>query len=199
MASGDKTSTDPVSDKSKSLVNKDGSITKLTEWATQDVDTIDEAIAKFGEAGITYSTGGELTGDYRVITAAEKQQFLKTMFGRKVFIVRWEFYKGQNGEFVAFHCIIDESGKFIINDGSKGGIYGQLSGITTQRLDSGIGNGREKSGVLCERGFVENKPFYFRTGPEGHPLIGKAIPRSEVDDVPAEHKQLAKPTWRLEF
>lgn len=184
----------------KSLKNKDGQITKLVEYATMDVNTIDEMIEVFGNAGVSYSSGEELTGDYKLVTGDEKQKFLQMVQARRTFCVQWEFRTPTGGrEFVSVHVIIDGMGKFIVNDSAKGGFYGQLSDVTSQRLETGKDERESKTGLLAARGFKPNKPFYFRTGPEGHEGVNKAIPRNELNDVPEEYRELAKPTWRLEF
>lgn len=216
MASNATPSANSPSSKTKDLVNKDGQPTKLVEWATMDVDSVDEMIALFGESGVSYSSGEEITGDYQLITGDEKQLFLQRVQGKRTFCVQWEFRTPNSGnnrrEFVSVHVIIDGAGKFIVNDSSKGGFYGQLSDITSQRVDNGRTEREAKTGVLAERGFKPNKPFYFRCGPkkgdtlpdgtsatEDHPLLNKSIGRDELDDVPSQFKELAKPTWRLEF
>jgi hypothetical protein len=204
------------SPKTKDLTNKDGQPTKLVEWATMDVNSVDEMIALFGESGVSYSSGEEITGDYQLITGDEKQLFLQRVQGMRTFCVQWEFRTPQAGnnrrEFVSVHVIIDGAGKFIVNDSAKGGFYGQLSEITSQRLENGRTEREAKTGVLAERGFKPNKPFYFRSGPkkgdtlpdgtiatEDHPDLNKAISRNDLDSVPSQFREQAKPTWRLEF
>lgn len=187
-------STSTKTAKSKDLTNKDGQPTKLVEWATADVDSVDAMLDLFGQSGVSYSSGEEITGDYKLITGDEKQLFLKRVQGRRAFCVQWEMRVGNaNREFVTVHVIIDGHGKFIVNDSAKGGFYGQLSDITSHRLESGKSDREAKTGLLAERGFNPNKPFYFDT------RTNKAIPRDELDNVPDEYKELAKPTWRLEF
>lgn len=204
------------SSKEKSLVNKDGQPTKLVEWATANVDSIDDMIALFGKEGVTYTSGEEITGDYQLITGDEKQLFLKRVQGKRTFCVQWEFRTPSAGnnhrEFVSVHVIIDGAGKFIVNDSSKGGFYGQLSDLTSKRIDNGQTERESKTGVLAQRGFQPNKVFFFRCGPkkgdilpdgttatEDHPLLNKAIPRNDLDSVPSQFREEAKPTWRLEF
>lgn len=193
----------PTTPKTKDLRNADGEITKLVEWATMDVDSVDDMIALFGEKGVAYSTGEEITGDYQLITGDEKQLFLQRVQGCRTMCVQWAFRTPSSGnnkrEFVSVHVIIDTKGKYIVNDSAKGGFYGQLSDVTNHRLSTGKSEREAHTGLLAERGFKPNKPFYFRTGPEGHENIGKAIPRNELNDVPEEHREVAKPTWRLEF
>ncbi len=187
----------PASSKSKDLTNKDGQPTKLVEWATMDVDSIDDMIELFGTSGVSYSSGEELTGDYQLITGDEKQLFLQRVQSRRVFCVQWEFRTPASGnnrrEFVSVYVIIDGHGKFIVNDSSKGGFYGQLSELTSKRIDTGKTEREAKTGLLAERGFKPNKPFFFDT------RTSKAIPRNDLASVPDEFKEEAKPTWRLEF
>jgi hypothetical protein len=216
MASTATPGTNSPSKKEKDLVNKDGQPTKLVEWATMDVSSVDEMIALFGESGVSYSSGEELTGDYTLITGDEKQLFLQRVQGRRTFCVQWEFRTPQTGnnrrEFVSVHVIIDGHGKYIVNDSSKGGFYGQLSDLTSKRIENGKTEREAKTGVLAERGFKPNKPFFFRSGPkkgdtlpdgtvatEDHPMLNKAIPRNDLDSVPERFREAAKPTWRLEF
>jgi hypothetical protein len=186
-----------VAPKSKDLANKDGQPTKLVEWATMEANSVDEMVTLFGESGISYSSGEELTGDYKLITGDEKQFFLKKVAGARTFCVQWEFRIPQTAaggrEFVSVHVVIDGHGKFIVNDSAKGGFYGQLSTITSNRLENGKTEREAKTGLLADRGFKANKPFFFDT------RTNRAIPRGELDNVPAEFKQEAKPTWRLEF
>jgi len=202
--------------KSKDLRNKDGDVTKLVEWATMDANSVDDMIALFGDQGVSYSSGEELTGDYQLITGDEKQLFLQRVQGKRTFCVQWEFRTPNTGanrrEFVSVHVVIDGVGKFIVNDSSKGGFYGQLSDLTSKRLELKQTEREAKTGVLAERGFKPNKPFYFRSGPkkgdtlpdgsiaeEDHPELNKAIARNDLDSVPVQFRQEAKPTWRLEF
>lgn len=216
MATDSTPSGNSPSPKTKDLKNKDGEPTKLVEWATMEADSVDDMIALFGKSGVAYSTGQEITGDYTLVTGDEKQLFLKRVQGKRAFCVQWEFRTPQTGnnrrEFVSVHVIIDGAGKFIVNDSSKGGFYGQLSDLTSKRIENGQSERESKTGVLASRGFVPNKDFYFRCGPkkgdelpdgtvatEDHPLLNKAISRNEVDSVPSQFRELAKPTWKLEF
>jgi hypothetical protein len=216
MASNATPAANSPSPKTKDLVNKDGQPTKLVEWATMEADSVDDMLALFGESGVSYSSGEEITGDYQLITGDEKQLFLQRVQGKRAFCVQWEFRTPNTGnnrrEFVSVHVIIDGAGKFIVNDSSKGGFYGQLSELTSKRIDNGKTEREAKTGVLAERGFKPNKPFYFRNGPkkgdtlpdgttapEDHPMINKAIPRNDLETVPVQFREAAKPTWRLEF
>jgi hypothetical protein len=176
----------------KDLVNKDGTITALTEWATADVQSVDDLIALFGEQGVTYSTGEELTGDYKVITGDEKQTFCKRIVGKRLAVVKWVFRPGQNdSEYVTMHLVVDGAGKFILNDGSKGGMCGQLSRITSERLGNGQPSDRAHAGLIVERGIKANKQFEYDT------RSGKAVKRD--DDVPDEFRALSRQTFAFEF
>lgn len=178
----------------KDLVNvSDGKVTKLTEWATKDVNSVDEMIALFGENGVEYSRGEELTDDFRVVTGDEKPLFMKKILGCRLFCVRWEFYNGDNGEFVAVHALIEGHGKFIFNDGAKSGVYGQLSNITSKRLANNQPFDRAHSGLEVPRGIIQNKPFFYDD------RTGKAIKKADLDNIPEEHKKPAKPTYRFQF
>ena len=171
-----------------------------------DANSVDDMIALFGESGVSYSSGEELTGDYQLITGDEKQLFLQRVQGKRTFCVQWEFRKPQNAganarEFVSVHVVIDGAGKFIVNDSAKGGFYGQLSQITSQRIDNGKTERESKTGLLAARGFKPNKPFLFDNRKDS-PTAGKAIPRNSLDDFetyPISCREEAKPTWRLDF
>lgn len=199
------------SEAKKDLVNKDGTVTKLVELATADVNSIEDLENLFQVQGVEYSRGQELTHDFRLITGEEKQLFLQRVQGEKVGVIKWNFITnpGQR-EFVAVHVIIEGHGKFIINDSSTGGIYGQLSSVSETRIKEGWAFDRAHAGLIAAGGFKQNKEFYFRTACPEHGTdkekncetcqrIGRAIPRSEVDDVPAAQKEKARPTWRLDF
>lgn len=184
----------------KDITNKDGEVTKLIEWATQDVENVDDLIALFGSQGVAYSTGGEITGDYQVITGNEKQLFAERVVGKRLFVVKWEFYPGQrkDTEFVAMHMLIDGIGKFIVNDGAKSGMYGQLSKITSQRISQGVSDSHAKTGLLVERGIRKNDPFQYDT------RSGKALKKDGTDKdsenfVPEEFRATSHPTWSFVF
>jgi hypothetical protein len=202
------------SEAKKDLVNKDGTVTKLVELATADINSIEDLQNLFQAQGVEYSKGEELTHDFRLITGDEKQLFLQRVQGEKVGVIKWNFITnaGQR-EFVAVHVLIEGHGKFIINDSSQGGFYGQLASITATRMQEGWAYDRAHAGLIAPGGFKQNKEFYYRTacpehGSEKQNLvkdceycqrIGKAIARSEVDDVPSTQKEKARPTWRLDF
>lgn len=175
----------------KGLENKDGTITKLTELATIGAESVDDMIARFGEQGVSYSTGEESNGGYRFIGADEKIAFLRRVVGKRAFVVRWEYRPSGTGEYVSLYIIIDGAGKFIFNDSSKTGIYGQLNDISSTRQANGQDESHSTSGVLVERGIKENKPYQYDT------RTNKAIKKD--DDVPKEFRADAKPTFRFEF
>jgi len=179
----------------KDLANKDGSVTKMVELATQDVESVEELVALFDSSGVKYTSGEELTGDFKFITGDEKQLFLERVQGREVFCISWQFRTPENGtrEYVSVHVFVDGHGKFIVNDSAQGGFYGQLSDITSQRLEQGWEDSRARAGLHAARGFKKNPPFFYDDRTK------KAIPRDQLESIPAEHKHQAKPTWRLVF
>lgn len=175
----------------KDLENKDGNMTKLTEWATQEADSVDDMIALFSEQGVSYSTGEEVTGGYKLITADEKVAFLRRIVGKRLFAARWQFRESSTGTYVTVHIIVDDAGKFIVNDSSKTGFFGQLDEITSTRIRNGQDESHAMAGLLVERGIKENKPYEYDT------RSGKAIPRGE--EVPKQFRAAAKPTFRFEL
>jgi hypothetical protein len=178
----------------KALVNKDGDVTKLTEWATEEVNSIEDMKRLFDQQGVSYSSGEEVTGDYKLIRFDEKQRFLERISAAPVFIVRWEFRKPNGGtEFVSVWIMVEGFGKFIVNDSSKGGFYGQLGDITSFRLENGWPSGKAHAGVDVPRGFKRNNPFYYDS------RTNKSISKGDLESVPEEFKRLATPTWRLEL
>lgn len=183
----------PISEPGKSLTNKDGEITKLIEWATVDANSIEELERVFQSEGVSYSDGNEVTGDFRVITASEKQLFLPRVQGCPVFVIKWENRESATGSYVTVHLFIEGHGKFILNDGSKVGICGQLSRIESERLHQNpdILATHARAGVKVARGIVKNDDFYYDT------RTGKAIKKGE--EVPEEFRAKANPTWKFEF
>jgi hypothetical protein len=149
---------------SKDIVNKNGEITKLTEWATAEANSIEDLERIFGEAGVSYSAGEEVTGDYQVISGDEKPLWAERVIGKRLFAVRWEFHPGDFGpdsEFVTIYLLVEGAGKFIVNDGSKSGMYAQLRKITDTRIDNGQPEDRAHAGLKVERGLKKSKPFFF--------------------------------------
>jgi len=185
----------------KDLRNKSGEITKLVEWATQDVNSIDEMMALFEDQGVEYSHGDEITGDYQLITGDLKQAFLTRVAGKRMFIVKWEFNERDSKPFASFYCIIDGVGKYIINDGSKGGMFGQLSDITEKREASkpeSANDGSSRAGLMVGMGVKKGNDFYYDT------RTSKAIRKADLQEgsenyVPEEFRRKANPVWRFEF
>lgn len=181
------------SQKEKDLVNKDNSVTALIEWATDSVDSIEELEQLFNSQGVSFTSGEELTGEYKLVTGDEKQLFMKRIQGRKTFVVRWNFNERDGKEFVSAYIFVDGHGKFIVNDGAKSGLYGQLSGTYSKRIAEGWEETRARAGLKSDRGFTPNADFYYDT------RTNKSIKKADLDDVPAEFKRKAHPTWKLQF
>lgn len=188
----------------KELVNKDGSVTKLVEWATENAGTVEEMLDLFLESDVKVSHGEELTGDYQVVHSEEKQKFLQRIAGQRLMVITWDFYNGENGEFVAFHGIVDSVGKFILNDGSQGGMYGQLRKTTDKRErddpESAI-NRSSRAGLMVARGVRLKPDFYYYMNPNDKTdeRNGMAIPKAQLNDVPEEYKRKASPVWQFDL
>ncbi len=176
----------------KNLENKNGDITKLTELATMEANSVEDMVKLFGSQGVSYSTGEETNGGYRFIGSDEKIAFLRRIVGKKLFAVRWEFRDSSTGEYVTTHIVVDGAGKFILNDSSKTGIYGQLSEITSTRQKNGMDESHSMAGALVERGVKENTPYEYNLE------TGRAIAKDD-DSVPKDKRAWAKPTFRFEF
>lgn len=175
----------------KDLENKTGEVTKLIEWATADADSVEAMVELFSDQGVSYSAGEEVTGGYKLITADEKVAFCRRIIGKKLFVVKWEFREASTNNYVTFFFIVDGAGKFILNDGSKTGFFGQLDNVTSTRLRNGQDESHAQAGLLVERGIKENKPYKYDTRTK------RAIPRGA--DVPAQFQADAKPTFRFEL
>ena len=182
----------------KDLVNKDGTVTELIEWASQNASTPAEMLDLFEESGVPVSHGEELTGDYTVVRGDEKPEWCAKHEGSRLFIVQWHFYENATGEFAAIHLVSD-AGKFILNDSAKGGLYGQLRKITDMRENSDSNAATKRTstaGLMVPGGLRRNKPFYFNTS------TGKSIPKLELDDVekhPMALREQSKPTWSFDL
>lgn len=184
----------------KDLVNKDGSVTKLIEWATDNASTPEEMLDLFLDAGVEVSHGEEITGDYTVIHADEKAKFCDAHIGERLMAVQWNFWDGQGdqGEFVSVH-IVSRLGKFIVNDSSKGGMYGQFRQITDKRelADPEAASKRTSTaGLMVKNGLRRNKPFFYSKKTK------TAIPRRELDDTvkwPMADREESRPTWSLDL
>ncbi len=184
--------------KTKDLTNKDNSVTKLIEWATVNADSIEDMEALFSESGVSYSSGEELGGEYRLVTGDEKQAFLNRISGAPLFVVKWEFRVPDSGnkEYVSAHILVQGFGKFVINDGSKTGLYGQLSELTARRIAQGIDDSHAKAGLKAGRGFKKGAEYWYNTA------TNKAIPKGEMDDFekhPKNKREKGHPIWKLEF
>lgn len=191
----------------KSLRNKDGSVTELIQWATQGMATPEEIMDAFLEAEIPISTGTELTGDYRVVTPAEKVEWCSKHVGTPLFVVQWHFYGGRpseedptrlTNEFAAMH-IVSAFGKFIVNDSAKGGMYGNLRQITDEREAADPSTAVKRTstaGAHAMNGLKGNRPFWYNT------KTGKSIPKSELDDTvkhPMSDRKESTPTWSFDW
>lgn len=189
----------------KDLVNKDGKVTELIEWATQSDLNPEQLMDKFMEADVPVSSGEELTGDYKVVHSDEKPGWCTAHIGRRLFAVQWHFYKGQGTnddgsarEFAAIH-IVSNAGKFIVNDGAQGGMYGQLRRITDVREDRDANAAEMRTstaGLMVPGGLRANKTFYYST------VTKKAIPRAELDNVekwPMSEREESRQTWSFDL
>lgn len=193
----------------KDLLNKDGSVTRLIEWATQSVATPEEIMDMFLQEGAAFSHGEELTGDYVVIHADKKEEWCAKHVGTHLFCVTWNFYDGVGDrEFAAVH-IISAFGKFIVNDGSQGGMYGQLRRTTDVREERDPESAvlrTSTAGLDAPRGLRANKKFMFDTRPkstnEGEEHFGRAIPKRELDDTvkwPMAFREESRQTWSFDL
>jgi len=182
-------------EKGKTLVNANGDITKLVEWATVGANSIEDLEQLFADEGVSYSDGSEVTGEFRVVTAAEKQLWCQRVSGNPAFVIKWDNRSGDKGDYVTIHLFVAGHGKFIVNDGSKAGMCGQLSRIESERLRANpeMNATHARVGVKVGRGIVKNDDFYYDD------RNGKAIKKAEMNLVPPEHCKLANPTWRFEF
>jgi hypothetical protein len=191
----------------KDLVNKDGSVTALIEWATQNINSPEEMLDFFEQSGVPVTRGEEITGDYSVVHGPEKPEWCAKHEGTRLFVVQWHFYESSTGEFAAMH-LVTPAGKFILNDSAKGGMYGQLRKITDQREqnEDAVTNRTSTAGLMVAGGLRRNNPFYYDTRPrsqnKGEEHHGRAIPRLGLDDVekfPMAYRELAKATWSFDL
>jgi hypothetical protein len=173
----------------RSLAVQSGEITELIEWATDGVNSLDELERLFGDQGVTYSAGEELTGDFQLVTGDKKQVFCQRIAGVPLAVIKWRFQDGDTGEYVTMHLFIEGHGKFILNDGAKTGLYGQLRRLTDVREQNGVTP--TNGGLIVRTGIKQNKPY------EYDKRTGKAVKRGE--DVPAEHRAWANPTYRFDL
>jgi hypothetical protein len=185
----------------KDLVNKDGSVTQLIEWATQNISSPEEMLDFFEQSGVAVTRGEEITGDYKVVRGDEKAEWCAKHEGTRLFVVQWHFYEnsaadenGNRGEFAAIH-LVSPAGKFILNDSAKGGMYGTLRKITDAREEKDPESAVTRSsmaGLMVAGGLRRNKPFQYDT------RTRKTIPKLELNDVklhPMEFREESRPTW----
>jgi hypothetical protein len=197
--------TPEIYDNAKSLVNKDGSITKEIAWAMQNVASPEEALDLLLQAGLTVLTiSEELSGDFKLVHKEEKAEWCAKHIGTPFMFITWNFYPNQSvdengvrGEFVACH-VISRFGKYIINDGTIGGIYGQLRKVTDGREEADPESAVKRTstaGLMAPRGLRENKPFAYDTREK------RAIPRAELNDTvrwPMEYRAMSSPSWKID-
>lgn len=182
----------------KDLVNKDGRVTELIEWATEKDLTPEQILDRFAEAGIPVSTGEELTGDYHVVHAEEKPEWCAKHVGTRLMVVQWHFYEGDTNEFAAMH-IVSAFGKYIVNDSAQGGMYGQLRGITDirEKQDPKAASTRTSTvGLMVAGGLRGNRTFQYSK------TTKRAIPKADqanYEKYPAEDRADSKPTWSFDL
>lgn len=198
-AQGNSATTAPSGKTGKDLVNKDGSVTELIEWATQSDLNPEQLLDKFMQAGVPVSSGEELTGDYIVVHSEEKPKWCNAHIGQRLFVVQWHFYGGVgDAKFSASH-IVSAAGKFIVNDGSKGGMYGQLRRITDvreERDEHSVLTRTSTAGLMVPGGLRANKRFWYST------VTKKAIPKAELDNVekwPMAEREESRQTWSFDL
>jgi hypothetical protein len=182
----------------KELINKDGTVTDLIEWATQGDFTPEQVLDRFAEAGVPVSSGQELTGDYIVVHTGEKVEWCSKHVGTRLMVVQWHFYEGESGEFAAMH-IISPAGKFIVNDSVQGGMYGQLKQVTKVREEKdpkAASKRTSTAGLMVAAGLRANKPFEYSKSKK------RSIPRDELDNYelyPKSDRALSSPSWSFNF
>jgi hypothetical protein len=185
----------------KDLLNKDGKVTDLVAWATQNITSPEEMLDFFEQSGVPVTRGEEITGDYQVVRGEEKAEWCAKHEGSRLFVVQWHFYEnsqvdanGNRGEFAAIH-MVSGAGKFILNDSAKGGMYGTLRKITDAREEKDPESAVTRSstaGLMIAGGLRRNRPFWYDT------RTGKSIPKLELNDVaahPMEFREESRPTW----
>jgi hypothetical protein len=179
----------------KTLLNKNGTVTELTEWATDGITNIDQMLAYFQESGVPVTSGEEISGEYRVVV--DKVAWGNAHRGMLLFAIKWHFYDGENGEFVSVHLIDDKGDKWILNDGAKQGVYGQLRQITDKREEEDPESAVRRTstaGLLVPGGMRKGSEYYVDNRSR------KAIPKGEMTDFelhPIEFREKAQITWSL--
>jgi hypothetical protein len=176
----------------KDIANKDGEITQLIEWATDGANSVEDLRNMFNAQGVSYSSGEEVTGDFRVITGDEKQLFLNKIAGNGLFVISWFFHVAENGtEFATIRMMVDGHGKFLINDGAKSGMYQQLRTVTERRRE--LKQTPTNGGIDVPGGVIKNRPFKIDK------RTGKSIARMSLSTVPPEFQEEAHPSWKFDI
>jgi hypothetical protein len=213
---GQKTENSPVSGTvGKDLVNKDGKVTELIAWATQNISSPEEMLDYFQENNLI--THSEATGDYIVVHGPEKAEWCAKHEGSLLFCVQWHFYQNRDpkkdaegkvvlddagnavfGEFAAIH-LISRAGKFIINDSAQIGMYGQLRKETDIREEKNPDSAvfrTSTAGLMVPGGLRRNNTSYYDT------RTNKTIRRADLDDVvkhPLAFRAESTPTWKFDL
>jgi hypothetical protein len=198
----------------KDLVNKDGSVTKLIEWATQNITSPEEMLDYFAENDIGVESQAT-AGDYVLVSGDEKAEWCSKHEGSRLMVVYWHFYENKEprrdenneiivddngapvfGEFVAMH-IISRAGKFILNDSAKIGMYAQLRKETDVREEKDPTSADRRTstaGLMVPGGLARNKPSFYDT------RTNRTIRQSELNDTekhPLAFRAQSKDTWKF--
>lgn len=155
----------------------------------------------FLQEEIPVSHGEEIHGDYVVVTKDRKAAWCTEHIGKTLFCVTWNFYEGQGdaegSEFAAIH-IIAHDGKFIVNDGAKGGMYGDLKKVTEGREQADPETAVTRTstaGFMAANGLKANKKFWYNTDTK------RAIPKAEMNDTnkhPMNKRKESTQTWSFD-
>jgi hypothetical protein len=182
----------------KPLRNKDGSVTALIEWATLSAATPEEILDQFLAAEIPVSTGGELTGEYALVRGEDKAAWCTAHEGQQLFVVTWRFNSAnaeRDWEMATMH-IVARDGKFLVNDSSKGGMYGQLQTITNVREQNdpeAKSKRTSTAGLMVVNGLRRNPRFYYDE------QTRKAVKADDLKKVPEGFLKESKPTWSFDL
>jgi hypothetical protein len=200
----------------KDLVNKDGKVTELIEWATQNITSPEEMLDYFAEHSI--DTHSQVTsGDYVLVHTEEKPEWCAKHEKSRLMVVQWHFYQNRDprmddagnvltddngapvfGEFAAMH-IISGAGKFIINDSAQIGMYGQLRKETDFREEKDPESAvmrTSTAGLYVPGGLRKNKPSFYDTRTK------KTIKRADLDDTvayPLAFRKQGNDTWKFDL
>jgi hypothetical protein len=202
----------------KDLVNKDGKVTELIEWATQNITSPEEMLDYFQEHDL--QTHSQATaGDYILVNKEEKAEWCAKHVGPsgRLMVVQWHFYANRDpqkddngnvviddngnpvfGEFVAMH-IISGAGKYIVNDSAKIGMYGQLRKETDVREEKDPESGVMRTataGLFVPGGLRQNRTSFYDTRTK------KVIKRADLDDTvayPLAFREEMTPTWKFDL